>query len=158
MSRFVIALALRAGVACLCASCMDTSTAALGLEEPHRPDLASDAGSPPGKRDAGGIATDAGGEPAQIGAAESDDDDDDDDHGPDSHDEVHVLADDGGDATRDADGPEATLDAGSVLPASVDAGVSDTSVGPRNDERDAAREDAKGPVNPLCVAEPWHCQ
>jgi hypothetical protein len=149
--RGLFALALHVGAAALCTGCMDTRTASLGSEDQRRVTLASDAASAPVKRDAGASVTEADRVPRQVDAAEPNDDG-----------EVRVddggLADAGQDGSRDAGSMPVSIDAGRVVPVLVDAGVTDASGTHHDDERDGAREDARAPINPLCIAEPWHCQ
>lgn len=144
MRLFYLALALPVVAASVGAGCMDTRTASLGHEDLPMPKVAPDAASEPGGRDAGGSVTDAGSMlMIQAEAAEGGD--------------AGVLADDETRGPLDAGDPPVSIDAGPIQVAFADAGISDSSIAHRNDERDGAREDAKGPVNPLCIAEPWHC-
>jgi hypothetical protein len=156
MKKLLVVVALHVGAGCLSSGCMDTRTASLGLENPRIPSLAPDAASAPAKRDAGTMVTDTGSVPGQVDPPNDDADRDDvDDHEGDDHDALPV---DEVHGAPDAGGGSPSIDAGPVPSTAVDAGVSDTSVAHQNDERDGAREDAKAPVSPLCIAEPWHCQ
>jgi len=150
MRRVLIALA---GVvaASLSPGCMDTRTAALGIEAQRVPAIESDAASPPAERDAGAVVGDAGSVPPDVEPAGGGDDDDEQDAG------LRLDDVDAAQGASDAGRMRPSLDAASASPA-ADAGASDTSVTHPEDVRDAARPDAKAPVNPLCIAEPWHCQ
>jgi hypothetical protein len=123
---------------------MDTRTASLGVEAQRVPAIEPDAARAPGERDAG----DASSVPPDVDAAEGGDDDDEQERDDDGRSEDLDEA----PRARDVGPPAPSLDAAS------DAGAPDTSVARPDSARDAAREDAKAPVNPLCIAEPWHCQ
>lgn len=155
-------LALCVGAAMLCTSCMDTRSASLGIEAERSANLAPDAG----RRDAGVSVADGGRPPERVDAVDGQVEHDTIDHADGDQRDDHLDRDDGagdvaivdgGKGPPDAGHSWAALDAGSV-PATVDARVSDASVARHDDERDSAREDARAAVNPLCIAEPWHCQ
>jgi hypothetical protein len=150
MRRALLALAAVVG-ASLCTGCMDTRTAALSIEAQRVPSIDSDAASAPGEHDAGAIVGDAGSLPPEVDPAEGADDDEEHDAGPGSGDV------DASESAPDAGRLRPRIDA-AVTPASGDAGAADASVVHPDEVRDAAREDARAPVNPLCIAEPWHCQ
>ena len=151
MRRLLTALGLAIGAAVLCIGCMDTRTASLGIEDRRVSAVVPDAASTPAKRDAGAVVAEASTLSPQSEPDQSRDDGDLDDGGG-------ALVADAGQAEPDAGREPVSMDAGPRLPVVVDAGVSDASAAHKNDERDGAREDAKAPVNPLCIAEPWHCQ
>lgn len=156
--RRLVAVVLHIGAASLCVGCMDTRSASLGVEAQRGAPVAPDAALEPMRRDASVGDAAIGSEP--VDATDPDDgehhdgDGDDDAHGEDAS---NAVVDPPRDAQADAAPAPATLDAGRVALPPVDARVEDTSVG-HNDERDGGRDDARTPVNPLCIAEPWHCQ
>lgn len=152
MRRVLRALALCVAIASPCAGCMDTRTAALGVEQQRVPGLESDAAGAPSERDAGATADDASTLPPERDPPSSSEEDDDREDGADADDDRDSAR-----SASDSGQQPSSIDAGPVSPAAGDARAADTSVA-LTDERDAGREDARVPVNPLCIAEPWHCQ